>query len=303
MTALERFQDALTAHNCNPRGTAARCPAHDDRAASLSVGAAKQFAGVLVKCHAGCSVDDILAKLGLTRSDLFDEPRQAKQGKAVIAEYPYTDETGRVLYVKQRYFPKTFNQYVPLPDGGKQWTLNGVRRVLYRLPELRAAIDTGQDNIYIPEGEKDAERLRQAGVTATTWTEGAWKPGSQPKWRAEYTQQLAGARNVFIVQDRDNSGRNTSTDIAAELKRDGFNAAILQPLDGYKDVSDHLDAGHSVEDLVPPPAENPPEPENPEDPHLAASDRKVADAAGQVRIAEAKLDEIRNKRQRPTPNG
>ena len=31
MTASDRFRDALAAHNCNPRGTAARCPAHDDR--------------------------------------------------------------------------------------------------------------------------------------------------------------------------------------------------------------------------------------------------------------------------------
>jgi hypothetical protein len=36
MTALDRFRDALTTHNCNPRGTAARCPAHDDRQPSLS---------------------------------------------------------------------------------------------------------------------------------------------------------------------------------------------------------------------------------------------------------------------------
>jgi putative DNA primase/helicase len=112
MTALDRLRDALTAHNCNPRGTAARCPAHDDRAASLSVGAAKQFAGVLVKCHAGCSIDDILAELGLNRSDLFDEPRQANQGSAVVAEYPYTDAAGKALYVKQRLWPKAFRQYV-----------------------------------------------------------------------------------------------------------------------------------------------------------------------------------------------
>jgi len=110
VTASDRLRDALAAHNCNPRGTAARCPAHDDRAASLSVGPATQFAGVLVNCHAGCSVDDILAALGLTRSDLFDEPRQAKQGSAVVAEYPYHDETGKLLWVKERRWPKDFRQ-------------------------------------------------------------------------------------------------------------------------------------------------------------------------------------------------
>jgi hypothetical protein len=64
MTALDGFRDALTAHNCNPRGTAARCPAHDDRRPSLSFGAASQFPGVVVNCQAGCPIDDILTALG-----------------------------------------------------------------------------------------------------------------------------------------------------------------------------------------------------------------------------------------------
>jgi hypothetical protein len=85
----------------------------------------------VVKCHAGCSVDDILAALSLARSDLFDESRQAKQGRVLVAEYPYCDETGEVLYIKVRFWPKDFRQYVPLPGGGKQWNLNGVRAQYY----------------------------------------------------------------------------------------------------------------------------------------------------------------------------
>jgi hypothetical protein len=248
VSAYDNLRGALDEHGCAPRGSAARCPAHQDRNASLSFTTAQQFAGVVVKCHAGCSVDDILVALELARSDLFDEPRQAKQG-AVVAEYPYTDESGTVLYIKQRRWPKDFRQYAPTPDGGRSWSLNGVRRVLYRLPELIAAIDAGQ-SIYLVEGEKDADALVRAGVVATTWTEGAWQFGARSKWRRNYTEQLAEA-HVVIVQDRDAPGRHTAKEIAAELKQHATSIKIVEAVEG-KDTSDHLTAGHSVEEFIEP---------------------------------------------------
>jgi hypothetical protein len=242
--------DALTAHNCKPNTgkTAARCPAHDDAHPSLSFGKAKDFDGVVVKCHAGCSIDDILAELGLTISDLFDEPRQAKQGRAVVAEYPYIDEVGTVLYVKQRYWPKDFRQYVPLITGDKQWNLNGVRRVLFHLPELLAAKARG-DVIYLAEGEADVLALERVGVAATTWTEGAWQPGDRAKWRTEYSETLAGA-NVIIVQDRDDAGRNTANDLAAQLQQHAATVRIVEAAEG-KDAADHLNAGLDVSAFAP----------------------------------------------------
>src|SRR5687768_15178621 len=117
MSALDRFRDALIAHNCRPSSTAAKCPAHDDKHPSLSFGPSKDFDGVVVRCHAGCSVDDILDALGLAIGDLFEEPKQSQQGRALVKEYSYLDGQGRVLYVKVRYWPKDFRQYVPLPNG------------------------------------------------------------------------------------------------------------------------------------------------------------------------------------------
>jgi hypothetical protein len=247
MTALDRFRDALTAHNCNPRGTAARCPAHDDNHASLSFGPAKEFNGVVVKCHAGCHIDDILAALGLTISDLFDEPRQAKQGRAVVAEYPYSDEAGTVLYVKVRFWPKDFRQYVPLPDGGKQWNLNGVRRVLYRLPEVKVAIAESR-TVFVAEGEKDADALVAAGVVATCNTEGAWQPGQTPKWRKDYTEQLRGAM-AAVVAHEDDPGMARAKHIVKELTGVAAHVRLVEPLSG-KDAYDHLQAGWHVDEFV-----------------------------------------------------
>jgi hypothetical protein len=248
VTALKRFRDALTAHNCTPKGTSAKCPVHEDAHASLSFGSANDFDGVVVKCHAGCSIDDILAELGLTISDLFDEPRQAKQGRALVAEYAYIDEVGTVLYVKQRYWPKGFLQYVPLITGDKQWKLDGVRRVLFHLPELLAAKARGE-TIYLAEGETDVLALERAGVAATTWTDGAWQPGDRAKWRTEYSQTLAGM-DVIIVQDRDDAGRNTAKDIASRLAQHAASIKIVEAAEG-NDARDHLDAGRNVNEFVP----------------------------------------------------
>jgi hypothetical protein len=51
-----------------------RCPAHEDRKPSLTLreGDAGQ---VLLHCHAGCTVDAVVAAIGLTMADLFPEAR------------------------------------------------------------------------------------------------------------------------------------------------------------------------------------------------------------------------------------
>ena len=56
------------------RNWIARCPAHDDRNPSLSVGVGAE-GRVLLKCHAGCSTLDIVSALGLQVRDLFVQGR------------------------------------------------------------------------------------------------------------------------------------------------------------------------------------------------------------------------------------
>ncbi len=51
-------------------GYTARCPAHKDRTASLSVTAGND-GRILVYCFAGCSVHAVMAAIGFTISDLF----------------------------------------------------------------------------------------------------------------------------------------------------------------------------------------------------------------------------------------
>ena len=54
----------------------ARCPAHDDAKASLSLKDGRD--GVLWKCHAGCTVDAVCGALGLKQSDLFEKSERTQ---------------------------------------------------------------------------------------------------------------------------------------------------------------------------------------------------------------------------------
>ena len=52
------------------KGWIAKCPVHEDHKPSLSLDEGAD-GRALLKCHAGCSTDDVIAALGLTRRDLF----------------------------------------------------------------------------------------------------------------------------------------------------------------------------------------------------------------------------------------
>lgn len=52
------------------RGWIARCPAHEDRAASLSIGEGRN-GGILLHCFAGCDASAICFAIGMSVSDLF----------------------------------------------------------------------------------------------------------------------------------------------------------------------------------------------------------------------------------------
>lgn len=65
---------ALESHDCKPKksgdGWQSKCPAHDDRKASLSVGEGSEGKAIL-HCHAGCRLDDVISALNLEKQNLF----------------------------------------------------------------------------------------------------------------------------------------------------------------------------------------------------------------------------------------
>ncbi len=225
-------------------GWEARCPAHEDRRASLGV-AEGQDGRALLTCHAGCDTAAIVSALGLTMADLFPpRERQDRPARKVVATYDYRDETGALLYQVVRFEPKGFAQRRPGGNGGWTWSMAGARRVLYRLPEVLAAVKAGR-TLCVVEGEKDVDALAAVGVTATT------NPGGAGKWAAECGEALRGAK-VMVLPDNDDPGRKHADQVAAAL--DGIAAEVrvvaLPDLPPKGDVSDWLAAGGTVRDLA-----------------------------------------------------
>lgn len=225
-------------------GYMARCPAHDDGKASLSVSAGKEHP-VVLHCHAGCDPEDILAKLGLTWDDLTkprggDEKRQS--GDGIIATYDYTDEKGVLLFQVVRLAGKQFRQRVPDPTaGGWTWRLGDTRRVLYRLPAIIKAVQQGR-GIYICEGEKDVATLVGHGLEATC------NPGGAGKWRPEFSEVFRDAV-VTIVADRDEPGQAHARRVRDMLVPVAASVTIVEAAEG-KDATDHVAAGYGLHQLV-----------------------------------------------------
>jgi 5S rRNA maturation endonuclease (ribonuclease M5) len=249
MTAFERVRSALgdRVSKSQDDQLTARCPAHDDRTASLSV--TSNGGKVLLHCHAGCTFEAIIGALSLTARDTFDaEPTRSGSGleRRIVATYDYTDASGALLFQKVRYEPKDFRIRRPDGSGGWHWNRQGVASVLYRLPLVRRAIAAGE-LVAIVEGEKDVHSLDALGMTATCNADGAAKDTQRPKWTARDAAQLEGTREVIVIPDNDPAGEAHALSIVQSLQtlasRPQVKLLRLPGLTDKGDVSDWIGAG------------------------------------------------------------
>lgn len=260
-------------------GYSARCPAHEDKNASLSVKQGDN-GGIVLHCHAGCTPEQVVGALGLSMQDLFpdgDRPRLDRRqehrtrqpakpepkekpkrewvnGGKPVARYAYTDAQGKELAAKRR--KEYWDVY---PDGSKKrgkdlrWEHAipaGVIVPPYRLPEL-----LGADTVFLCEGEKDVDNLRAQGLAATCSPNGA---GTGNKWRDTYTPYFAG-KTVYILQDNDEVGKKFAqyeaeklSPVAQEVKVLDL-TALWPGLPEHGDISDvmeHLGATQALADLL-----------------------------------------------------
>jgi putative DNA primase/helicase len=213
----------------------ARCPAHDDNSPSLSIDAGTDR--VLLKCHAGCSIDQIMQSLNMEKRQLFDDhytgttstPTLAVVAKKksklhatcdqaiaaaewsakrkAVARWDYI-VSGAIVATVLRFDDdnggKEFRP-VSLRDGG--WAVGKPtgKWPLYRIDDL---VEAG--TVYVCEGEKAADAARRIGLTAVTSAGGA-KAASNTEW-----SPLAG-RDVVILPDNDDAGRGYADDVRAAL--------------------------------------------------------------------------------------
>lgn len=233
-----------------------RCPAHDDRKPSLSVSNGDD-GKILVHCHTGC--DQMAVVDQLKAMELWPEAQRvewmlrpasaAVNGSSkssapqrILAVYDYYDENGELLFQVIRKEGKSFPGRRPTGANSWAYNLDGVRRILYRLPEIIQA--SPSRTVFIVEGEKDVDCLRGLGLLATC------NPHGAGKWLESFNSALAG-RSVAIIPDNDKSGISHAHQVAAHLFGIAATVKIID-LPGVAkkgDVSDWLDSGNDVEAL------------------------------------------------------
>jgi hypothetical protein len=242
MTPIETLLDRLSGARKVGNGWSARCPAHDDRRASLSV-TESDDGTVLVKCHAGCSATAIVSAVGLTLADLFPpsaasmpnrngKPKSGSRpfptAKAAVAElerrngkrsaiWTYHDAQGERVGVVVRWDRPDGKDIRPVARHADGWRISAMPepRPLYGLPQLAQA-----QRVLVVEGEKAADAARSIGFIATTSASGA-EAAAKTDWRP-----LAG-KEVLIFPDNDAPGRKYADTVAGIL-------AILTPAPAVK---------------------------------------------------------------------
>jgi len=219
-----------------------KCPAHDDLTASLTITNNKDK--ILLFCHAGCSLENILQAVNLNIKDLFNSNNINQ--KVLLRKYNYEDENGNLIHSTLRFIDnqghKSFLQ-CSYKNNKEIYSLKGIKTYLYKLPELIEEAALGRD-IYIVEGEKDVENLRSRGISATTAPMGA------NKWRDSYNKYFKNA-NVVIIPDNDIPGKGHAELIYNAIKDIAFSVKIvnLPNLTEKEDVTDWFNKFHTVDEL------------------------------------------------------
>jgi 5S rRNA maturation endonuclease (ribonuclease M5) len=198
----------------------ALCPAHDgDNPTALAI--TRIEGSVLLYCHVGCHIDDILASLEMRRSDLYDDQRGY--------DYKYAD--GATAH-------RSYG-----PDGKKRFyqsgTIPGAQTTLYRADRVGMAKLAGQA-VYLVEGENDVHALETLGVTATTARGGADGIG-----KADLTP-LHGAKVIAVV-DKDEAGDKWARHVNERLVTKATLSFVQAEIG--KDASDHIAAGKGIADF------------------------------------------------------
>nr|DAS68631.1 MAG TPA: dsDNA helicase [Caudoviricetes sp.] len=234
----------------NANSVKAICPCHNDKQASLGISA--KGGKILINCLAGCNYRDILAEIGLKDSDLFSDEkprstwREKIEGyikKPIEAVYDYKDATGKYLYSKIRFVGKHI-KYAVVDHKADRYKLGKPEGsyTLYNLPAALKAIKKGVP-VYITEGEKDVNTLKDLKYTAVT-------AGGVSDWRSEFAHYFTGAR-VIILPDNDTPGLDLKDKIIKDLKPFAHSIKwVITSKAEHGDVTDYLEKeGHSKEDL------------------------------------------------------
>jgi hypothetical protein len=205
---LDRVLEALRSRGLRPRQAGgewlARCPAHDDADASLSV--ADGSTGVVACCHAGCDFEAIAAALGIAAQDWFHADRRGKvSGRGQpVASYAYRDGATKLRYRLKRF----------------SWTRKGKAGLGGLKPNdllFGEELLLGDEGVVaIVEGEKACLKLREFTrehgwpVVVASAGGAGWRPTRR-------VVELFRGRRVLLWPDADGPGSTWAQHLAGAL--------------------------------------------------------------------------------------
>lgn len=225
LSPLQRVRKSSTG------GWTARCPAHHDRHPSLSIGIGKD-GRILLKCHAGCTVESIVAAIGLTLADLFPttftQPhKRSHQGIALLDLAAHKCLPWKFLFnlglaeearggIRIPYYlqdgmpaPRYRIRTALVAREGSHWNRGEGDIVPYGLERLEEARKTG--TLILAEGESDTWTLwfhhfHAMGIPGAEMTQ---------TLKREYLQ---GIEQLYIIQEPDAAGFVFVKQIATQLR-------------------------------------------------------------------------------------
>jgi hypothetical protein len=171
--------------------------------------------------------------------------------------YVYRDKEGIIRFRKVRNAPGREPRFFLQKWSGLGWE-RGTRGVdtsiLYRAHEVAKAIADDRE-IFVVEGEKDADRLWSLGFAATSNAHGASEPDKAPKWKRKHSEQLRGA-DIVVLNDNDPPGVTHAKTICQLSVGVAKSVRCLVLADHWPDigkgddVSDWLDRGGGTRDRL-----------------------------------------------------
>ncbi len=231
------------------KGFEAQCPAHPDRAASLTI-AEGEDGKLLLQCHAGCSFDEILAAAAWSNADGFPPkngtPRKingnghkpkawptlegavdavprtiAKAESVPLAEvqraglWMYRDSGGEDVAAVARFdLPtpeagKARKSFRPLHRQGDGWAIGDPAG---KWPLYRLETLAGAARVYLCEGEKASDAAAECGLVSTTSAHGA-KSADKTDWAP-----LARVAEIILMPDNDEAGEAYARDAITQIR-------------------------------------------------------------------------------------
>ncbi len=258
MTPVDRILALLEGGRPNGQSHMALCPAHEDRQPSLSIGEGAD-GKALLKCHAGCTVTDVLDAIGLSKTDLFSEggrgaplqpePVATDQPAGLTAEQYATEKRLPIEFLSTLGVETVYRSGVPtvkipyLDEQGEEYRVrsrkagssfswrSGDKKPLIPYGVWLPQVRTGTaGEVVIVEGESDAQTLWLHDIPALG------VPGAST-WKHESEKYLDGFETIYLFVEPDQGGETLLKSLAGSSMKDRI-FVITTGKSGYKDPSD-----------------------------------------------------------------